>query len=1146
VKKLEATRAQGGMVGERRIVTMLFCDVKGSTAAAERLDPEDWTEIINGAFEHMIKPVYKYEGTVARLMGDGILAFFGAPIAHEDDSQRAVLAGLDIVEGIRGYREDVKHAWEIDLNVRVGINTGMVVVGTVGSDLRMEYTAMGDAINLAARMEQTAQPGTVQIAEDTYKLVAPLFEFEELDGVDVKGKEEPVRAYRVLHRKRHPGRVRGIEGLDAPLVGRGKEMEQLKQACANLEQGIGALVCLVGEAGVGKSRLVRELKTTAFSQESPPRWYQVACPSYETAQPYGLFQHLIRRVSEISQNEPPEKMREKLLPIVKQFPDERQERVWQVLAALFSLGSSLDHPPISGEAFKHELFDVMLTYFQGWIAGSPTVLFFDDVQWVDSASVELLLHMHQLVDSVPILMIYALRPDRQVPGWELTTRADADYPHRYTEIELGQLSEAESHALVDHLLLNEDLPAKLRTHILEKAAGNPLFVEEVVRAMIDSGVLRRDETGTRWQAVESLDDIDIPDNLQSLLVSSIDRLEEQTRRTLQLAAVIGRSFYYRVLVALSEFVGDSTGELDRELNKLQRINMIQEAARLPEPEYMFRNPLTKEVAYETILLKQRRLFHQRVGEAIENLYPDRLEEFAPILGYHFAEAQQYDRAMEYYIQAADQAYRLYANSEAATYYTRALETARQQDVSDEKFKYLYTRRGRALELNSQFTEALKNYEQMEAQAHEREAASLELESLVLQGTIRSTANELADPDIGKSLSLKALELSRKLGDEAAEAKIQWNLANIYRFTEGAEKALVAGERSLLLARKHDLREQIAYTLNDLPYIYWSVGEHEKARQAVSEASELWRQMDNKPMLTDSLATATTSHVFTGEFDKAIALSDEAFEISKSIGNLWGQSYSRFVVGNAYWELGNPARAIEMMRQAITFGEKAQFLVVQVWTRGHLALVYANLGLTKKAREIAERAQSLAQGRLLMYYPFTQAVMAQIELLEGDISKASDELDHIKLADSALDFIFIPFLKGAQIQLALAQNDQDCALDIIEEHFQTIRFHNQRISLPSVFYLQAKAQIDMGQVDAARESLIKAQTEAQAMGSRWWLWQILARLGELEVKADEFDAAKELREQAYQIALDIADRTGSEQLRESFLAKPDVRRLLEVD
>jgi hypothetical protein len=173
-------------------------------------------------------------------------------------------------------------------------------------------------------------------------------------------------------------------------------------------------------------------------------------------------------------------------------------------------------------------------------------------------------------------------------------------------------------------------------------------------------------------------------------------------------------------------------------------------------------------------------------------------------------------------------------------------------------------------------------------------------------------------------------------------------------------------------------------------------------------------------------------------------------------------------------------------------------------------------------------------------------MAQIELLEGDISKASDELDHIKLADSALDFIFIPFLKGAQIQLALAQNDQDCALDIIEEHFQTIRFHNQRISLPSVFYLQAKAQIDMGQVDAARESLIKAQTEAQAMGSRWWLWQILARLGELEVKADEFGAAKELREQACQIALDIADRTGSEQLSESFLAKPEVRRLLEVD
>ena len=216
--KLEGARTQGVFSGERRIVTMLFCDVTGSTSLAERMDPEEWTEIMNGAFQHLITPVYRYEGTVARLMGDAILAFFGAPIAHEDDPQRAVLAGLDIVLGIRAYQAGVKSKWNLDFGVRIGINTGLVVVGEVGSDMRVEYTAMGDAINLAARMEQTAPTGTVQVAADTYNLVAPIFDFESLGGIEVKGKSEPVPAYRVIGPKAVPGRLRGIEGLSTPLV----------------------------------------------------------------------------------------------------------------------------------------------------------------------------------------------------------------------------------------------------------------------------------------------------------------------------------------------------------------------------------------------------------------------------------------------------------------------------------------------------------------------------------------------------------------------------------------------------------------------------------------------------------------------------------------------------------------------------------------------------------------------------------------------------------------------------------------------------------------------------------------------------------------------------------------------------------------
>ena len=258
--KLESARAAGGVQGERRIVTMLFCDVQGSTAAAEKLDPEEWAEIMNGAFEHLIAPVYRYEGTLARLMGDAVLAFFGAPITHEDDPQRAVLAALETIERTVSYRKEVQRRWGVDFNVRVGINTGLVVVGEVGSDLRVEYTAMGDAVNLAARMEQTAEPGTVQISEATYRLVAPLFDIEELGGVHVKGKEEPVQSYRVLRQSALPGQLRGIAGLDSAMVGRKDEIKTLIDGIEALRYGRAQIFSVMGEAGLGKSRLVAELR----------------------------------------------------------------------------------------------------------------------------------------------------------------------------------------------------------------------------------------------------------------------------------------------------------------------------------------------------------------------------------------------------------------------------------------------------------------------------------------------------------------------------------------------------------------------------------------------------------------------------------------------------------------------------------------------------------------------------------------------------------------------------------------------------------------------------------------------------------------------------------------------------------------------
>jgi class 3 adenylate cyclase len=308
ITKLEAARSRNAMVGERRVITMLFCDVKGSTAAAERVDPEVWTDIMNGVFEHMIRPIYRYEGLVPRLMGDAILAFFGAPVMHEDDPQRAVLAALEIQEGVKPYAGEIRRKHGLEFGLRVGINTGLVVVGEIGSDLRMEYTAIGDAINLAARMEQTAQVGTIQISEETYRLVAPFFDVEPLGEAEIKGKSAPVRTYRVLGRKSMPGHLRGLEGLTSPLVGRESQLEVLHAKLEDLKRGKGAVVAVVGEAGLGKSTLVSEIEKSRQT-DAEPVWLRGDSLSYTRSVSYYPWRQLIRRSIEARDEDSPAEVR---------------------------------------------------------------------------------------------------------------------------------------------------------------------------------------------------------------------------------------------------------------------------------------------------------------------------------------------------------------------------------------------------------------------------------------------------------------------------------------------------------------------------------------------------------------------------------------------------------------------------------------------------------------------------------------------------------------------------------------------------------------------------------------------------------------------------------------------------------------------
>ena len=440
--KLESARAYGRMRGERRVVTILFSDVKGSTAMAEQLDPEDWAEIMNDAFGYLITPVYRYEGTVAKLMGDAILAFFGAPIAHEDDPQRAVLASLDIIQGMQPFRDQVRQRWGLDFNVRVGINTGLVVVGEVGSDLQMEYTALGDAVNLASRMEQAAEPGTVQTTEYTHRLIAPLFEFDDLGSAEIKGKSEPVHTYQVVRPKADPGRLRGIEGLDSPLVGRAEEMRRLTGIVGELQHGgRGQIVSVMGEAGLGKSRLVTELRQGLASQglllpkgmgpngkgsgngHSPLSWYEGRCLSYQTSTPYAPFLNLFNSYFDLQTEESDTAKYQKVAAQVAALLPERQAEIAPFIATMLGI----DLP----EDALERVFGSVLDLVERIAELQPLVLVFEDLHWVDPTSLDLLERLMSISETAALMLIGVFRPWRQEPSWRFH-QAATDHSHRHT------------------------------------------------------------------------------------------------------------------------------------------------------------------------------------------------------------------------------------------------------------------------------------------------------------------------------------------------------------------------------------------------------------------------------------------------------------------------------------------------------------------------------------------------------------------------------------------------------------------------------------------------------------------------------------------------------------------------------------------
>ena len=694
---------------ERRDVTVLVADLVGSTALGERLDPEEVRLIVGEAVARIARAVEDLGGTVKDLAGDGVLALFGAPTAHEDDPERAVRAGLSITEEIAEYGREVEKGWGVEgFAVRIGVNTGPVVLGPVGAGQRVEYGATGDAVNTGARLQSAAEPGAVLVAQATRRLCEPMFDWADPMDLELKGKSEPVRAARALRaRPDADARRRPVEGVAGRLVGRDRELAACRRPIDAVLSGSGGVLFLTGEAGIGKTRLLAELRS-GFESAEPQglqlTWLEGRCVSYGESLPYWPYRDLLRDWLALTVDEPELRARVTLRRRLEQLFGTRTPEFYPYLGTLLGLSLEPDAAShvaeLSPEALQYRTFEVVDHLLSRLAEDGPVVVALEDLHWADVTSVQLTERLLGLTEDAAVLLVPTMRLERDHRSWRLKEAAARSVPHRTAEVALEALSGEEDRELLHEMVGRGTLPEGLEHDVIEQAEGNPFYLEELVRSLVDARALVREGDGWRFDHEVP---VRVPPSVEKVLLARIDRLPPGCHDVLTAASVLGRRFGLPLLEAVA---GD--GELREALRELQRLDLIREGRRWPQPEYRFKHALIQEAAYGTLVAARRTALHRRAAEWLEDQVASGGEDVLGLLARHWHHAEDEDRAVAALTRAGDRARQAYALDEAIGHYRELLPLLERRGEEREMALVLF-KLGLALHTALRFREADETY-----------------------------------------------------------------------------------------------------------------------------------------------------------------------------------------------------------------------------------------------------------------------------------------------------------------------------------------------------------------------------------------------------------------------------------------------------
>jgi class 3 adenylate cyclase/tetratricopeptide (TPR) repeat protein len=950
--------------GERKQVTVMFCDMEGFTPLSELLGIEDAYAIMDKVYEILIHKVHDYEGTVNEMTGDGIMALFGAPVALEDAPQRAIRSSLAIHREVAKFSDQLKQEKKDvpPVKMRIGIHTGPVVVGTVGNDLRVEFKAVGDTVNLASRMEGQAKPGTTYITEDTFKLTEGLFRFEGLGQRVIKGKQAPVNVYRAIAASTMRTRfdVSAERGL-TPFAGRERELELLLDGLERSKVGRGQAFSIMAEAGIGKSRLLYEFRKAVAHEDVT--FLEGRCLSYSRGVAYHPVIEILKANFDIDEGDGDFEIREKVKGGLTMLGADETSTLPYLLELLAVKDSGIDKIPMSPEERKSRIIEALKRIVLRGSEIRPLIMAFEDLHWIDRSSEDQLKHLLEGIPGARVLLIFTYRPEF-VHTWGAKSY--------HNQIMLNRLSNREGLMMVSHLLGTQELDRDLEEFMLEKTEGVPFFIEELIKSLKDLKIIEKEDN--RYRITKDLKEVVIPATVQDVIMARVDSLPEDMKSLLQTVSVVGRESSYDLIKRLT---GLTEQELLSHLSVLKDSELLYERGIYPQSTYIFKHALTQEVAYDSLLLKTRKEIHEKIGEATEALYSDSLEKHYGLLAYHYARSANADKAVKYLDLANQKASKLNAMEEAKAYFEEAMTHLDMLPESEEN-----RQRRISLLVNQEdaFFLLFKTSEYYNLLTH-HEPMAIELGNQALLGALYS---RMGNCDFGfgnfdqgiKTLTkaAKLCEAARNVEDAGyAYAWLGWN--HLYR-----------GHYDRVLAVKEDLLRMMERQFNPRWYVRGLCGASRACiclgrwDQAVKEAEKALKVAEeslNNSLVVFAAWTLSMAYTLKGDLGRGVEYGELALQKAVTPAD---KAWAHRGLGWALCRAGEANKGVELLDAALAIVQPSRHMPTEIPTTCILGAAYWLAGEDEKAREALEEGLEIANRCGAKYYAgFAQRLLGEMDL-----------------------------------------------------------------------------------------------------------------------------------------------------------------------